>query len=334
VRAKFEDNIEVLAYRVRQLTHAVTPTLDIEDGVDVNQKYGVQVFNDLQEALAKKPDVTFITNPSSLHIPVALEVARARSHLFVEKPLSHNLEGVDELISICTSNNLVGYVAYQLRYHPAAELVKALLEKNALGSILSVHAEVGEYLPDWHKYEDYRQMYASCKDLGGGVILSQIHEFDYLYNWFGLPQRIVCIGGHLSSLEINTEDTVKILLEVSFQGKPLPISLHMDFNQRPPSRGCKIIGENGKLELNFVTSAVTITYNDGRTEVQDFSHIEHNNMFIKELDHFFNCVEERAQPLVSLADGASSLRMALAAKESLETGRIVTLEDPINSCVT
>ena len=69
-----------------------------------------------------------------------------------------------------------------------------------LGNLLAVRATIGEYLPNWHPYEDYRQMYASRADLGGGVILSQIHEFDYLYSLFGVPRRVYALGGQWSDL--------------------------------------------------------------------------------------------------------------------------------------
>ena len=59
---------------------------------------------------------------------------------------------------------------------------------------MAVRIEIGEYLPGWHTYEDYRRMYASRADLGGGVVLSQIHELDYVYWLFGMPKRVFAWG--------------------------------------------------------------------------------------------------------------------------------------------
>ena len=57
-----------------------------------------QIYTDLREALTDfAPTVTFVTNPTALHMSIALEAARAKSHLFIEKPISHNLEGIAEL---------------------------------------------------------------------------------------------------------------------------------------------------------------------------------------------------------------------------------------------
>ena len=120
-----------------------------------------------------------------------------------------------------------------------------------MGRIVAVRAEVGEYLPGWHPYEDYRQMYASRAELGGGVVLSQIHEIDYIYWLFGMPRRVMAIGGHLSSLEIDVEDTASILMECVVDGRPIPVHLHQDYVQRPPSRTCQVIGDEGKILVDF-----------------------------------------------------------------------------------
>ena len=169
---------------------------------------------DLTQALASRPDVVFITNPSSLHVPVALEAARQGCHLFIEKPLSHSLAQVSELVALCDEQQLVTCVAYQLRYHPGFVRLRELLRAGALGELLSVRAEVGEYLPGFHPYEDYRRMYASKSALGGGVTLSQIHEIDYLCALFGAPRRVFSMGGHVSSLEIDVDDVSRFVARV------------------------------------------------------------------------------------------------------------------------
>ena len=324
IRDKFGDIVQILAYRVRGLTQTVSPSLSIEAGVDVNKKYNIILYNQLESALDQKPDITFITNPSSLHIPIAIKAAKSGSHLFIEKPISNNLDRIQDLISLTNKNKLIGMVGYQLRFHPGIELINKILANKGIGKILSVHAEVGEYLPNWHKYEDYRKMYAARKELGGGVVLSQIHEFDYLYSWFGMPHEVYAVGGHLSSLEIDTEDTAKVIMQVNYLSQSLPISVHMDFNQQPPSRGCKIIGEKGKIELNLIAQKVIVNCIDGVTE-HDFSDFERNKMFTKELDHFFLCIENGEQTMITIEDGVESLKIALAIKESLDSGIPVKL---------
>lgn len=326
VYAKFGSKATILAYRGRNLKQTISPNLTIDEDVDFIEKYSVKVFTDLNQALAQSPDVAFICNPTSHHVSSCLAVARAGCDFFVEKPLSHSLDDLEELLSICQSKRLVSLVGYQLRFHPCYKLLKKLISQGTIGNLLSVHAEVGEYLPDWHKYEDYRQMYASRKDLGGGVVLSQIHEIDYLYDLFGMPSKVVALGGHLSDLEIDVEDVADILLEITFRGKSLPVSLHMDYIQQPPSRNCKIIGELGKITMDLTGLKVIVEKPGQEKEVHDFSGLERNELFINEIDHFFECVANRQQPVVTLRDGFNSLRIALAVKESIETGQIISLK--------
>src|SRR5262249_19596141 len=149
--------------------------------------------------------VTFVCNPSSLHVPVALAALGAGSHVFVEKPLSNNTNNVDVLIAEAKRTGLVGYVGCQFRFHPAVKDLQRSLETGGIGRVLAVRAVVGEYLPGFHLYEDYRSMYAARRDLGGGVVLTQIHELDYLSLLFGMPRRVFAIGGHLSKLEVDVE---------------------------------------------------------------------------------------------------------------------------------
>lgn len=322
---KFGTDMISLAYRVRNLNQTVTPTLTIDENVNFIEKYSVKVYADLNDALSEKPNIAFICNPTSLHIDSCLAVARSGCDFFVEKPLSHSTEGVEELIAVCESKNLIGLVGYQLRFHPCYELFKKLVLQGTIGNLLSVHAKVGEYMPHWHKYEDYRQMYASRKNLGGGVVLSQIHEIDYLYDLLGMPNRVAASGGHLSSLEIDVEDVVIALLEMNFGGNVLPVSLHMDFIQRPPSRNCEIIGESGKITMDLSELKVVVEKYGEEKEIHDFGGFERNDLFIKEIDHFFDCITNRSQPNITIRDGANSLKIALAIKESMVTGETINL---------
>src|SRR5580692_679294 len=100
LRALLGGDVEILAYRVRKLSPVITPALQIDTERDVEREYRLRVFEDLESALAEKPDVAFICNPSSLHIPVASACVRAGCDLFVEKPLSDGLAGLPELLAL------------------------------------------------------------------------------------------------------------------------------------------------------------------------------------------------------------------------------------------
>jgi predicted dehydrogenase len=165
------NDLEIIAYDPRSDVPVLTDQLKVEEGTSLEKKYNLGIFMDIEQALAQGPQAAFICNPTSLHITAAIRAAREGCALFIEKPLSHNLENVDELISLVESRGLAAVVGYQMRFHPCLQRLHALVQEKKVGRILSVRAVVGEYLPGWHTYEDYRQSYASRQYLGGGVIL-------------------------------------------------------------------------------------------------------------------------------------------------------------------
>ncbi len=318
LRAILGDSVELIAWRVRRLSRVITPALEADETHHVEAEYKIRTFDRLPEALAEKPDAAFVCNPTSLHVETAQACAEAGCHLFIEKPVSNNLHGVQELLETVKARELVGLVGYQLRFHPCLRALRELLAAKAVGRVLAVRAVIGEYLPGWHAYEDYRQMYASSAVLGGGVILSQIHEFDYLYSLFGMPHSVYSVGGHWSSLDIDVEDTASTLMSFTVDDKPVAVHLHQDYLQRPACRQCEIIGDEGKIVADF--AGLRVTSPQG---TQNFTGFERNQLFLDQSKHFLACIAGHELPVVDLKAGIQSLRMALAAKESIASGKPV-----------
>lgn len=327
LRTLLGDDLELMAYRTRRLTHVITPALSVDTAVNVEGAYGIRAFTSLDDALAERPAVACISNPSSLHVECALACARAGCDLFIEKPLSDSAAGIEELIGIVDERRLVAMVGYQLRFHPCLQLFADIVRSGSLGRPLAVRATIGEYLPYWHPYEDYREMYAARSDLGGGVVTSQIHEFDYLYSLFGLPKKLFAIGGHRSDLEIDVEDTADVLMDCVAEGRSLPVHVHQDFLQWPPARTCEFVGDRGRAVLDFQQLTVSKQLReDSEPTIASFVDFERNELFVRELKHFLECVRDRRPPTVGLFDGFASLKIALAVKESIASQSVVTLE--------
>ena len=329
LRTILGDSAEILAWRVRRLSHIVTPNLQSDQSRDIEREYGIRVFETLDSALAQQPQAAFICNPSSMHVLPALASVRAGCDLFIEKPVSHNLDGLAELKQAAEENHRVVMVGYQLRFHPCFLALQRIVREASLGRLLAVRATVGEYLPGWHPYEDYRLMYASRADLGGGVIVTQIHELDYLYALFGVPRRVFSLSGHWSDLEIDVEDTASTLMQFQFAGRPLPVHLQQDYLQRPPVRTCEVIGDRGKAIMNLPSLSVTRYGPDGTVaESAQWQSFDRNQLFLDELRHFLDAIEKRSKPVVDLDDGIWSLRMAAAARESMASGQLIELDNP------
>jgi len=288
----------------------------------VGKKYHIQTYTDLEQALDRTSAALVCTPPSS-HIPIALVAAKHGAHVFVEKPMSHNLKGVNELIKKAKKENLVIFVGYNFRFHPGIKLVKKMLDEGRIGKALSARAEFGQYLPGWRPWQDYRQGYTARKELGGGIILDGSHEIDYIRWFLGEVEEVFCSAGKISNLEVETEDTAEIVLK--FRSGVIA-EIHLDFVRRDYSRNCALIGEKGSIVWNYPEKLVKAYSAQGRRwRTFDISG-EPNDMYVHEMKHFIRCVQGKEEPLVSGEEGKRTLEIALAAKQSAKTGKIVRLE--------
>ena len=317
LRAVCGDGLELLAYRRRLLPHVITELLQRDDSRDVETELGIAAFDDLDAALAARPDAVFVCTPSSGHIDIAQRAADAGCHLFIEKPVSHSLDGVPQLRETVVAKQLVVLVGCQWRYHPAVRWLREVLQAGTLGPLVRAEIDYGEYLPDWHPYEDYRTSYAARADLGGGVVLTQIHDYDLAWWLFGVSRVESATGGRLSSLEIDVEDTV----EASLAGGAVPVTVRQSIASRPPRRTLSVDGEGGSITIDLLGGRIS---SDTRLIAPGaFAGFQRNEMFVEEARHFCACVAGLEPPAVPLDDGIAVLRLALAVKEAVRTGRSV-----------
>lgn len=277
------------------------------------------VYTDLPKALATRPDLVIVSTPTAHHVSVALPAAQAGCHLFIEKPLSHAWDGVDELVREIQGRGLLSLMGFDLRFDPGLCKIKELLEEGVIGRVVSIQAQVGQYLPDWHPWEDYRKGVSASSEMGGGVILDLIHELDYVTWLLGPVSELACFAGHVSKLEIRTEDTAAILLQ--FENGAIG-TIHLDYLQRTPSRTCRIIGEEGTIVWDYHAAHVR-WYKAGKDQWEECSYPnrQRNDRFLSELKHVLACVAGQEQPRTDVTIGSQVLRLALAAKESALTGQ-------------
>ncbi len=275
---------------------------------------GVEVFHDFSTGLdAHKPDAAFICTPPFLHVPQALRAVRSGAHVFLEKPLSHVLEGVDELAREARSRNRIVQVGYNLRFHPGLGQLKKLVQDRTLGKILWAYAEAGQYLPDWRPEQDYRQSYTAQRNLGGGILLDGSHELDYLIWLLGKPAEVLCMAGKVSTLEVDVEDCADVVVRFATGGQA---QVHLDFVQRGYARSCKLVGERGTALWDYTTREVRVFSADTNKWGTFPYSFEPNDMYIFEVEHFFHCVASGETPRVDLAQAADTLKLVLAAKSA------------------
>jgi predicted dehydrogenase len=287
---------------------------------------GYPVETDFAEALKKhKPDAVIVSNPTSLHLDVAIPAAEAGCAILLEKPIAASMERVDELQTAVQKSGAKVLVAFQFRFHPGMVKAKQLIENGEIGRVVSAHVHFGEYLPAWHPWEDYRTGYAARADMGGGVVATQCHSLDYL-PWL-VGKKVESVWGFaakISDLEVTADDTAKIGLR--FAGGALG-SLHLDYNQQPPEHEFRIIGTNGTIKWNLADGAVRIY----RTDKKDWDVFplpdgwERNVMFQEQTRHFMDVVNGQVEPSCTLEDGVQVQRLVDAVYRSSATGSLIDL---------
>ncbi|HQN68989.1 MAG TPA: Gfo/Idh/MocA family oxidoreductase [Anaerolineaceae bacterium] len=278
-----------------------------------------QTFTDLDKALAQKPDGVIIANPSALHMDVALPAARAGANLLIEKPVSDTLDGLAELQETLDKHGKRAMTGFHFRYHPVLQDIKRVIQAGTLGKIYYTKAHWGEYLPDWHPWEDYRQTYAARADLGGGVLNTLSHPFDYLRWLLGEVETLGAQLAHLSALELSVEDHADISLKFASGAMA---SVHLDYYQKPDSHTLDITFEKGRIAWDNARSSAVIHYADGRPSETLFAPegFERNTMYLEEMRAFLSLCHDETLDYCSLQDGIRAQQIVMTAKRSNAAG--------------
>ena len=284
-------------------------------------KKGIKEISE-RESLNKKFDAVFICNPSSLHLKYANLFAKKKTALFIEKPISHNLNGIEILKNKINKNKVICSVGYQLRYHKFLLKIKKIINSNSLGKIKKVEIFNQSFLPNHHRYEDYRTGYAAKKRLGGGVLLCFIHEIDYANFLFNKPKSIKCVSGKKSNLEIDVEDYADLRCVHTLNGYKFLVKTKLDFIRKKEKRKCRILFQNGEINWDLKLDILEIKKNK-KVIKKVQSKISRNSLFKKQLEQFNQNINLKEKPASNHENGISSLEVVMLAKKSSKLKKII-----------
>ncbi len=227
-----------------------------------------------KEVAQLKPGIAFITNPTFLHMKTALKCASLGMHLFIEKPISHTLEGIDTLADICQKKKLTCYTAFCLRFHPVVKRLKKMISGK---KIFHVRISCSSYLPDWR---DKKDTYSSFANKGGGVLLDLSHEFDYIYYLFGPIKIIKGVFGRVGRVTQDSEDFADVLIKTT---NGININLHLNFFSKLNER--KIIIDHEKDCIIADLLSGQIISSKGKKNYQ--FKVERNEYLKEQIEYFF-----------------------------------------------
>ncbi len=248
------------------------------------------------DTVKKMYDMVFVTNPTSMHKETALKFRPYTKALFIEKPVFDDFAVDDDLIK--KLDEIPSYVACPLHYNPVLQYVKQNVD---ISKVVSVRAMSSSYLPDWRPGQDYRQTYSAHANLGGGVDIDLIHEWDYLTWIFGMPTECFGVVGKYSNLEIDSNDTA---LYVAKNDK-MSFELHLDYFGRKTQRTLDIFMHDDTIQCDLISGTITYT-KEGKTINVN---AERNAFQMAEIKHFLDIVDGKTENDSNVGHGVNVLKL-------------------------
>ena len=247
-------------------------------------------------------DLAFITNPTSLHAETLQSLRGRAGALFIEKPIfSADQAGLDPAALLDPGQK--AYVAAPMRWCGVMLALKKRLEAGADGRPYCARVLCSSYLPDWRPGVDYRTVYSAHKAMGGGVTIDLIHEWDYLVDLFGAPERLYNLRGQYSELEIDSDDVSLYIAQ--YPG--MLAEVHLDYFGRGYRRSIELFTPSGSLVADF--GAGTLTLPDGKVEAYTE---DVNARYLREMAYFLDyAAGPQAVSLNPPATAAQVLRLTL-----------------------
>lgn len=279
----------------------------------------IRYFYDEIEAFAWNPDFMIVSNPTNLHLEYLIKSIDHNIDVLIEKPVANEYNAIIEVKNRIKKRKNKIYVGFNLRFHPIVKKVKELIDKGEYGKVLKANLYVGEYLPFWHPYEDYKKSYAARNELGGGSLRTFSHEIDLGQYWFGNYDKIFAKVSKISDMDIDVDDSTDIFAGME---KGMILKISMDYLNPLGERKGEIFFENGLLKYNFLKMKINFTDyadKDNKTLFQ-LENYDHNAQYKCQMEEFINGSNKE---ICTLEEGINVVKMINKCEESNQTGRML-----------
>ena len=300
---------EIAAYRTKKGMKKIPD--------DLEEK--IRYFYDENEAFAWSPDFMIVSNPSNLHLEYLLKAIDHNIDALIEKPVANAYNKIKEAEKRLKERKNRIYVGYNLRFNPIVKKVKEIIDARVYGNVLKANLYVGEYLPFWHPYEDYRKRYAARDDLGGGSLRTFSHEIDLGQYWFGNYDKIFAKVSKISDLEIDVDDNTDIFAEMK---KGMILKISMDYLNPLGERKGELFFEDGLLKYDFLKREIEFTdyaNNESKTVLKSENY-DYNAQYKSQMEKFMNRSDEE---ICTLEEGINVMKLINKCEESNQTGRML-----------
>ncbi len=269
----------------------------------------IEICESFSDGLKRRPDAVFILTPPKLHVPMAIHALEAGCHVFSEKPISDNLDGIDVLSKLAIDTGRKVMVGLCFRFHEGLRKAKEFVCKGTIGRLVSVRALIGEHLPDVRP--DYKTLF-SARYSGAFDLM---HDID-LALWYAQQpvRKVKAFSGRYSDVDIDAPDLVEILID--FRDRCMA-SVHLDFFQRPRRRQIELIGVAGVICVEFArwdeyTLSIYSTMDGAWEHVSGKT--RRDDMFRDEDSEFLRAISGSSEITCTIEEATKSLRVVLAAE--------------------
>lgn len=275
----------------------------------------VPIYQNVKIALkVEKPEVVFICSPTQLHLQFANLALDCGSDIFIEKPISESLNGINRLIKKTSKKNKIVMVACNFRFHQSFKAFKKIIDNKKYGEPLTVRLIGSYYLPTARKNIKYQKIYASQKSGGGVVLDSGSHVLDYLQSLFGKVEKAFSIVNHINSLGIKSEEAAHLIFR---HNNGVITAATIDYISKKRQHIIEVATNKGLLTLDFIKG--NIKFENGAKitkivfEVKDKKHLD--KMYLDEINYFFNCLKFNKQPIQGIIQAKKNLEILLKLKQ-------------------
>jgi predicted dehydrogenase len=299
--------------------------------VEVAKKYLINTVDSFEEGIMNYQFEAFIISvPPDLHYYYINKAVDLEIPSFIEASVVDT--EMKEIIKKSNEKNLFIAPSCTLYFHPAIKKIHEILKSKELGIITNIIYHSGQYLPDWHTYENVSDFYVSKKDTGGGREIVPF-ELTWITLLFGFPSRIT--GFYKKTIDINgaeeIDDTYNLLMDYD----SMIFNLNVDVVSRFASRRLMINGDKKQLIWNWEDSLIKI-YNPIE-EIWDSVQYETlsaesgynknitEQMYIDEMNSFMNGVNGKSSYPNNLLHDHNVLKLLYKVEESNDLNKIVIL---------
>lgn len=324
----FISNIHAQCYK--NLGVKIEAMADISEKVrqEFKEKYNCKTYSSTEEMLenvSDNIDLVDICAPTFLHEEFMLLALKHNKHVICEKPLSINIDFVENIIDKFENNNRYLMTAQVLRFWAEYVKIKEWIEEGVFGNIKLVSAMRLAQHPK-------SEWFYNPKKSGGGIFELHIHDIDFLCYLFGDVKEVYANGSKDENESwdfINSSIKFKNGISASAQG------IFGITDNYPFTANMKVIGDKATAEYSISAgvnldsdgkqSNSLILYRKGKEPI--IENIKSKDAYELELEYFINCVKNNKKPeIVNLDSIRKTIETITCLVKSLESGEIIRLK--------